>query len=248
MKEWSWLVAGLVAANVQAETLVFRMDGAEAVTGDHIDGAGWAGITTNVVEIEGLQITASTGAENQTINGTGSANSMGIKIHGSGHSTRFDQGETMTLSFSKKVNITAFDLVGFDSNAVFVVDITGAPAIQIGEEALAAYETYPCDLTLDAGTTLSLSVGNSNSVIGLQAMELAVMEETGGMSLSLSSSNGMAYVAAGFSETATTNYVLQSCTNLTSNVWATVSDSFSADTNWSFNASNEVRFYRIIEQ
>lgn len=173
---------------------------------------------------------------------------MGIKVYGSGHSIRFDHGETMTLSFSKKVNIRAFDLVGFDSNAVFVVGITGALAIQIGEDTLAAYETYPCDLTLGAGKTLSFSVGNSNSVIGLQAMELAVMEEAGGMSLSLSSSNGMAYVSAGFAEAATTNYVLQSCIKLASNVWATVRDSFNADTNWMFHASNEVRIYRIIEQ
>ncbi|MEA2068776.1 MAG: hypothetical protein U9P12_06210, partial [Verrucomicrobiota bacterium] len=66
--------------------------------------------------------------------------------------------------------------------------------------------------------------------------------------LAVESSNGGTLVSVVFNGVATTNHVLQSCGDLASNVWSTVSTPFSVDTNWVIQSTNSAEFFRAIAQ
>ncbi len=248
MKTWSWFVLSAFGLSVQAGTLVFEGSGTTPVTGDLIDGTKDVALTTNVVEISDLQITAQSGSDRHKLNNTDSSISFGIDdidaTSETEHTTRFDFGEKMILSFNKKVRISEINFVGFSSNAVFMVGITNQPAVVIADADLGSFDTYACDLEIDANHAIEFSVGNTNSVIGLQTIDLEVLDGSGDLILSMERSNDWINVVADFDGLAVTNYVLQTSTNLTSNVWNTVTGSFNTDTNWSFNTTNSVEFFR----
>jgi hypothetical protein len=214
-----------------------------------LDEVNTSGIITNAVEIPNLQITAKTSVDGQKINTTSS--SLGVTVYGSGDDQdRFDPGEIMILSFDKQIEITEIDLIGFNSNSVFTLEVAGRSPIEIGYDDLSnkGSQLFTTNLTVDANTDIQFYVGNTNSVIGLQSMDVSVLGGTGELLLSMESSNSMMFVNAEFDGAAITNYVLQSSTNLTSNVWNTVSSSFSSDTNWVVEVTNGSSFYRAIAQ
>ena len=240
---------GLAVIGTYAKTIDFSNGGGDEATGDYLDETTDAGIITNVFEIPGLTITAHAGGADQKINTT--ATSLGITIFDSGdHTERFDPDESMTLSFNKKIEITKVDFIGYDSNSVFVVAISNQPNWNIGYDDLSnkASQFILTNIVVAAHTEMDFHVGNINSVIGLQSMDINVLDDSGIPTLTLSTSNGMAHVFAVFDGVAVTNHVLQSSTNLTSNVWTTVSSPFAADTNWSIGTETNAVYFRTIEQ
>lgn len=232
-----------------AQTIDFSNGGTNSVTGDVLDEITEMGVTNNVVEIPGLNIAARAGGEDQKINTTGT--SLGITVFGSGDDTdRFDPGESMTISFDKSVEITKIDFIGYASNSVFVVAITNQPDWNIGYNDLdnKTSQFITTNIVVDAETEIDFYVGNTNSVIGLQSMAVTVLGGNGMPMLTLEMSNGTAYVYAVFDGTAVTNHVLQSSTNLTSNVWTTVSSPFASDTNWNIGTETNAVYFRTISQ
>jgi hypothetical protein len=237
----------MLVGGANAQTIIFDNGGGSALTtGDLLDEVPEAGLTTNVVEISGLNISARPGAGGQKINTT--ATSLGVTIFNSGDDAdRFDDGEVMILSFDKKIEITEFDMVGFDSNSAFSVEIDGLAPIEITYEDLPnkVSQYFTTNLIVDANTDIQFYVGNSNSVIGLQSMDVNVLDGSGELFLTLETSNSMMFINADFDGAATTNYMLQSCTNMVSNVWNDVS-AFSADTNWSMGTEEQTEYFRVI--
>ncbi|MDZ8117320.1 hypothetical protein [Pontiella agarivorans] len=250
MKRWSWLVFGLLSVSVRAGTIVLHNGGSEVhTTGDQIDEADHHGLSTNVVEIAGLNLFIQSGATNQNVNAL--ASSMGIDSDGGADDTdRFEFGEHMIFSFDQKVEITKLDMVGFESNSTFIVDVDGQAPFSITYEDLEnkTSQFFTTNIVVEAHTDILVSVGNTNSVIGLQSIDLDVLEGSGNLFLRLETSNDWINIAAEFDGPVTTNYVLQSSTNLASNVWNGVSTSFRSDTNWSFNTTRSTEYFRVIEQ
>ncbi|MDF7807641.1 hypothetical protein P4E94_09345 [Pontiellaceae bacterium B12219] len=252
MKKASCLaVVGLLAGGATAETVVFKGSSSGDTTGALLKAVKNNPLTTNVYEIAGLNITARSGSDRHKLNATASSNSFGIDdIDVSSpdeHTTRFDFTEHMIVSFDKKLQINAIDFVGFESNSVFVVEVEGQPSHQITEGDLGSYEVYSTEIVVDPGVEIDFYVGNTNSVIGLQSMDITVLDENGEVYLSLETSNSMSYISAEFDGASITNYVIQSSTNLASNVWNTVSGTFSTDTNMSFTTTPyDVQYFRAI--
>jgi hypothetical protein len=108
-----------------------------------------------------------------------------------------------------------------------------------------SFRLYGWDSTGGSGATYIRNLtGNDLEIFG----EVVELPATGELFLSLESSNSMTFVNADFDGAVTTNYVLQSSTNLASNVWNTVSGTFSSDTNWIVEVTNGSSFYRAIVQ
>lgn len=249
MKTWSCFTAVLMAISAYAETIVLHSGGSTAVTtGDHIDEADENGIWTNVVEITGLNIFAKSGGPEQDVNAL--VGSLGIDSDGpDDESGRFEDGESLTLVFDKDVEITRLDFRYFDSNEVMVVSFEGMFDLSVAFTNLTHKNSDYLDtnITASAGTEITFYVGTTNSVIGLDMMDVEVLEDTGGMMLQLETSNEWIKVSADFNGTETAaNYVLESSTNLTSNGWSVVSAGFSADTNWVMPAAHPAAYYRAV--
>jgi len=240
---------GTLVTPVFSETIILEgVDGSTLTTGDLIDEADEIGLTTNVVEISGLQITARSGAANQDVNSL--TGSLGIDSDGSGDdSDAFEDGETLFLSFGKDVELTQFDFNGFESGEVFRIAIDGAD-FDIAYDDLANKSTdiFDTNLVVDAGIEIGFSVGTTNSIIGLDTLSLDVLGGSGMPTLDMFASNGTMYVFAAFDGAAVTNHVLQSSTNLTTNAWTTISAPFAASTNWAIPATNAAAFYRLIQE
>ncbi|MDF7799803.1 hypothetical protein P4C99_10020 [Pontiellaceae bacterium B1224] len=242
------IVIGLMVSGAHAQTIVFDNGGGNTLTtGDFLDEVPEAGLTTNVIEISGLNITARPGSGGQKINTT--TTSLGVTIYNSGDDAdRFDSGEVMILSFDKKVEITELDMVGFESNSVFTINIDGLMPINIEYDDLInkSSQHFVTNLIVEANTDIQFYVGNSNSVIGLQSMDVSVIELIGELYLSLEKSNSVAIVSADFDGVTSSGFVMQVSTNLASNVWNTVSGEFNSDTNMNFNATNNVQYFRAV--
>ena len=90
------LAVGLMTV-VSVNAKLINLEGlssSQITTGNLIDGVRNVSITTNVVEIPGLQITARSGETNQTINAL--ADSLGIDSDGSeDDSSHFEAGEKL---------------------------------------------------------------------------------------------------------------------------------------------------------
>ncbi|MCF7817788.1 MAG: hypothetical protein K9M54_07885 [Kiritimatiellales bacterium] len=241
------LMALILAGGVQAQMIVLEGVGGETLTtGDLLDGAGYAGITTNVVEIPGLQITARSGAGDQNINVT--VDSLGITIFNSGDDTdAFDPGEKLVVSFNKDIRINRLDFNQFTTNESIMVSIDGI-GLEIHDLELSnrTSDYLDTNLFVTANTEIEFYTTGA-SVVGLDGIDVTVMESASELSLSLVTSNGTQSVSASFSGIASTNYVLQYRTGLTdSNGWNTVSAPFSSNSVWNIETTNPAGFYRVI--
>jgi hypothetical protein len=249
MKAHAWLVViGMMVGVVSGETVHFDgVSGAQVTTGDLLDGADHLGLTTNVVEISGLNISAWSGGTNQIVKTL--VDSMGInRDQENPEYIRLDNGEMLTLSFDKDIEITKLDFNHFDDGETITISFEEMFDIPLSWSNLSqkSSDYLLTNIVVSAGTKITYFIDNTNSVIGLDGIDLTVIGGAGDLILSLDSSNSMMFVNAEFDGAAITNYVIQSCTNLTSNVWNTVSSEFNVSTNMSFNATNDAQYFRAI--
>ena len=248
MKKIVAVVMAVVGA-VQAQMIVLEgIDVATVTTGDLLDGADHTGRTNSVVEIAGLEIRARTGGSDQDINVTGA--SLGITIFGSGDDTdAFEVGEKMILSFNKDIQINRFDFNQFSTDESIMVSIDGI-AFEITDSGLSnrSSDYLDTNLVVSADTEIEFFTTGS-SVIGLDGLDVTVLEASSELMLSLISSNGTASVSATFTGAASTNYILQHLADLTdTNGWVTVSGPFAADSAWNIETTNHSGFYRAVAE
>lgn len=243
------MVIGLMAGSTQAGTVLMRTDGDYTTTGDLIEGAYNAPLTTNVQEIADLVITAYSGATNHQLNADSGSLGINNKSTTSDQAARFEAGEKLILSFNKDVEITQFDFRYFDAGESFVIASSNQADFIIEYDALSdkGSDFIHTNLTIMAETEITLFAITSGN-IGLEGLEMSVLGGSGNLVLSLAMSNSMSVVTADFDGTAAGTYVMQTSTNLASNVWNTVSAPFSSDTNWVIEATNRAEFYRVVPQ
>lgn len=120
------------------------------------------------------------------------------------------------------------------------IDLSAAKYQQL--TGIVSFRLYGWNSTSGSGSTRIRDLSGDDLVVYGEVVNAADGEPT----LSFSDSNGTAYVLIDFNGTATTNYVLQSCGDMVSNIWITISAPFAADTNWVVEATNNAGFYRII--
>lgn len=170
------IVAGAFSA---AATTVWLENGGKdrLTTGDGLDKIKNSTVTANVVEIPGLSITARTTTDMLEINAL--SESFGIINKNNPEDNRdcFDKDESMLLSFNKAVTLSGIDFNRFDKDESFTIQI-GAENHVITYKALTnkSSDIFRCDLNVPAKTEIRLST-TGNSIIGLDALELEVMDE-----------------------------------------------------------------------
>lgn len=243
------VVLGMLVGVVDAETVLLSTSTNYISTGEAIEGTYNSALETNVQEIAGLVIRARTDATNHQINAD--SGSLGINNISttSDKAARFETGEHLILSFSKDIEITQFNFRYFEAGESFVIASSNQADFVIEYDALSdkGSDFINTNLTVYANTEITLYVITSGN-IGLEGLDLSVLGSSGDLVLSMERSNSMMQVSAGFDGTATTSYVLQSSTNLTSNVWNTISGTFSSDTNWVLETTNSAVWYRAIAE
>ncbi|MEN8255389.1 MAG: hypothetical protein ABFR33_07965 [Verrucomicrobiota bacterium] len=106
-----------------------------------------------------------------------------------------------------------------------------------------SFRLYGWDSTSGSGSTFIRSLADEDLVVNGTIVELS-----GGVvpELAINVSNGTVSVSAAFDGASGTNFVLQSCNNLVSNDWNTVSAPFTTNTTWDVEATNSASFYRAI--
>ena len=245
-------VALMTVGSVNAQMMVLEgVDSSTLTTGNLLDNTGSPGITTNVVEIAGLEISARSGETNQQINAL--VDSLGIDTDGpDDDSDRFEAGEKMILSFSRDIRINQFDLNHFDDGETFTVAVVGMPAIVIAYADLnnKSTDVFDTNLLVEAHTEMEFYT-SGDGVVGIDGIDLTMIEPSseGVPDLSILNSNGTAFVSVTFTAAAGTNYVLQCRDGLTdSNGWNTVSAPFSANTNCQIETIAGCGFFRAISQ
>ena len=142
-------------------------------TGNLLDEVDHIGITTHVVEIEGLLITARSGAANQKINVTNT--SLGINADGADDTDAFENGEQIILSFNKAIRINQLDFNLFDADESFTLVVDGFDPVVIAFNDLSnkTSDLYDSDFWIPANTDMALFT-TGTSVIGLDAMDVTV--------------------------------------------------------------------------
>ncbi|VGO12133.1 hypothetical protein PDESU_00684 [Pontiella desulfatans] len=238
-------VVGL-GLGVNAEMVYFKgIDASTITTGDLLEGVRNLGITTNVQEIMGLLISARSGETNQQLNANNSYFGINDTLTTNDVADAFDVGERMIISFSKDIQVNRLDFNQFTAGESITVSVAG-DVFEIHDLELThrGSDYLDTNLVVAAGAEIEFYTTGS-SVVGLDGIDLTVLGGSGELLLSLIPSNHMTHVTAHFDGAATTNYILQSCTNMVSNAWVNVS-SFVGDTNWVFNATNDVEYYRAI--
>lgn len=250
MKYIAMVVLALVSFSAYSEMVFFK--GSETnitTTGNLLDEVRDKGITTNVVEISGLVISARSGGSDQKINVTNY--SLGITTDGTNDVTdAFEPGESMIFSFDKPIWINLIDFNRFESNETFNVLVGGNEVITIGYNDLSNKHRgyFTTNLLVDADIEITFSVGAGD--IGLDGIDLTVdgAGSSGIPVLSFNSiTNGRAIVAATFNEEPIEKFVLQHRLDFSeSNLWSTVSDPFNVSTNWPVETTNSTGFFRAI--
>jgi hypothetical protein len=108
------------------------------------------------------------------------------------------------------------------------------------------FRLYGWNSVSGAGVNYIRNLSGNDLVVNGTVAELS---SDGSLSLTMAVTNGTAVVAAAFTGTASTNYVLQYCEDLAgSNGWNTVSSPFATDASWLIETTNSCGFYRAIAQ
>lgn len=173
------IVASTLSAS--AATVWLENGGKEKITtGDALDKIKAMAVTVPVVEIPGLSITAKTTVATQEINSLSESFGVIDKTNPADDRSCFDGGEAVLLNFDKTVRIIGIDFNRFDKGESFTIQIGEKPHV-ITYELLSNKSTdlYECDLAVPAGTEIRLSVTEAPSQMGLDALELEVIEPTG---------------------------------------------------------------------
>lgn len=243
------LVVGMLAVyGANARMVYFEgVDSSTTTTGDLLGGADHLGLTTNVAEIAGLGITAWSGGVGQTVKTL--VDSMGIDSgQVAPEHIRLDDGESLTISLDKDIEITRLDFNHFDVGETVVVSFEEMFDLVVAHSNLSnkISDFLYTNITVSAGTKIEYYVvGETAGIVGLDGIDLVVLEDPGTTELSIVSSNGTVQVAAEFNGQGSSN-VLQRCDNLASNVWTTVSAPFASSTNWIIETTDKSGFFRVI--
>jgi len=106
-----------------------------------------------------------------------------------------------------------------------------------------SFRLYGWNSTSGSGATYIRNLENEDLIVNGILIELSsgVVPD-----LAIEVSNGTVSVFAAFDGAGSTNFVLQSCDNLASNDWNTVSAPFTTNTSWDVEATNSAGFYRAI--
>jgi len=242
-------VAGFVAmvACVNAQMIDLTSEtGAAITTGELIDEVRDLGVTTNVVEIAGLKISARSGASNQKINAL--AKSCGIDSDGSGDdSSHLEAGEKLILSFDRDIQINRLDFNHVTAGESITVTIAGTNVWEIVDLEMSnrISDYMDTNMVVSANSEIEFYT-TGTSMVGIDGIDVTVL---GGSApgLSITETNGVRSVMATFEGAASGTYALQYSTDLTSNEWNTVSAPFSTNASWLVDATNSSGFYRIIQ-
>ncbi len=251
MKTWidSIWMAFVICCAASAQMIFLEGQGSGILTtGDLLDGADHTGITTNVVEVPGLEITARSGVTNQNVNVT--TGSMGVTIFSSGDDTdALDAGEKLILSFNRDVRINRLDFNQFTANESITISMNGQ-FDEIHDLELTHRISDYLDTNLVVLAYVEIEFFTTGlSTVGLDGIDITILESTQSLDLSWLNSNGTAYVAAVFNEIPSTNYVLQHKTDLAdTNGWDTISTPFITNTTWEIETTNHTGFYRAVAQ
>ncbi len=238
----------LIAGVAQGQMMVLEGNGSAITTGDSLDGARTEGITTNVIEIADLVISARSGETNQEVNVT--TGSLGINTDDISDATdALNAGEKLILSFSKDVRINRLDFNQFtEGESVWVSfdgEVVEIPDLELSNRISDYLDT---NIVISANAEIEFYTTGA-STVGLDGIDLTVLESTAELILSIVSSNGTVMGFANFETPASTNYVLEYRNDLmASNGWSTVSSPFSESTNWIVEVTNSFGFYRAIIQ
>ena len=242
----AWMVFAMGSAASAQMVFLEGVDPGTLTTGDLLDGVDHTGITTNVVEIPGLEITARSGATNQNINVT--SGSMGITIFNSGDDTdALEEGEKLILSFSKEIRINRLDFNQFATGESITVAIDG-DVTEIHDLALSnrASDYLDTNWVVSAHAEIEFFTTGA-STVGLDGIDITVLGASSVPTLSLVSSNGVASVLATFNGENSTGYILQYRPDLAdSNEWNTVFSSFATNSSWQIETTHGCGFYRAV--
>lgn len=243
----AWIVFGAVGDALAQMIFLEGVDAPTVTTGDLLDGTRDAGVTINVQEVGGLAISVRSGGTNQEVNAT--IESLGINSDDISDVTdAFEAGEKLILSFSRDIRINQFDFNRLGAGESFAVAVDGMAPIEITYEGLTHKGSgfFDTNLVVAANTEIEFFTTGA-SVIGLDGIDVTVLEPSHGLTLSLVSSNGVSFVAAMFDAPAITNYVLQHRAGLAdSNGWNTISTPFVSNSVWEVGTTNLSGFYRVI--
>ena len=252
-KAGSWLVmVGLLVSGAKAQRIVFEgIDETTVTTGNLLKDVRDVGITTNVQEIGGLIISARSGGSEQKLNTTnGDEGSFGVNTDNMADETdAFEAGEKLIISFNRSIQLNRIDFNRLQSGETFTIAGVGLDNVEIAYADLAnkTYGYFDTNLTISAGSEVELYT-TGDSVVGLDGIDVTVLGSRKELDLSIVHSSGTTHLVATVNETSSSNYALQCCDNLASNVWTTISGSFATSTNWMFESSNSCGFYRVIAE
>ena len=245
---WTAWVVFVMAGAVSAQMVFLEGKSGTLTTGDLLDGTDNMGITTNVVEIPGLEITARSGAANQDINVT--SGSMGITIFNSGDDTdALEEGEKLILSFNKEIRINRLDFNQFSAGESITLSISG-DVTEIHDLDLSNRNSDYLDTNWVVSAYAEIEFFTTGaSTVGLDGIDITVLGASSEPTLSIISSNGSTSVSAAFDEANSADYTLQYRPDLAdSNGWSTVSSPFTSNATWQVETTNSAGFYRAIAQ
>lgn len=161
-----------------ADFIVLKGDTLSYTTGEQFEGVANQWATHPVLEIGGLQMSASTTDATHTLNANsgefGIDSSIEDEIPG-----LFDVGEMMVFYFDKDVELSLLDLNHFDSGDCFVLEVEGSDPLEIVYGDLSnktsGYYTFSTPQRVVKETEIHLY--SSNGSIGMDGIGLQVVPE-----------------------------------------------------------------------
>lgn len=218
-----------------------NFDHSEGSTGSLIEGVRNISLTTNVPEVEGLNITARSDNEDHQLNAN--ADGIGINVDSiSDEPARFENGEKMILSFDKNVLITRFDFRFFEDHERFIIE-HGSETLEITWDMLSNKNSDYIDtnVVVDANTDIAFFTVSTN-VIAVESLELQVLENDNLPPLTLTPSNSMLHLSAEVEVPSDRQFSLDTSNTLKSDSWNSIS-TFSASTNWVIMPAEDKQFF-----
>ena len=182
MKTKAILMMGCVFVTIaQGEIVSFEgLASSETTTGETLDSFRDGGITTQVLEIDNLLISARSGGESQELNATGGdEGSFGINTASiSDETDAFESGEKLILSFDKDIQISRIDFNRLGSAETFSVAIAGQSTIVVEYDDLAQkqFGWFDTSLMISANTEIEFYT-TGTSVVGLDSITMQVIPE-----------------------------------------------------------------------
>mgnify|MGYP001166564612 FL=1 len=240
MNKWILLFVFFFTYSMAATVQLKKVDGS---TGSLIDGVKNIPLTTNVAEVVGLKITVRSDNENHELNAV--ADGFGINDLSDTNTNeriRFNGGEKMVLSFDKDIVITQFDFQFFDDGERFFIEHSNG-VMEITWDALShkSSDYINTNLVISANSDISLYVTGGDD-IGLQSMDVDVLDNDNLPPLTLTPSNSTLFLSAEVENPSGREFSLNSSHALESNEWTRI-NTFSTSTNWVITPTASQQFF-----